>query len=118
MKEKQEKQERLFGELKTIERSIAEIQEKKLSTPVEIPNPTTNQILEQLNSGVCTLFFYKITDGTMRRMRCTLQGVEPVATKYNRQGVMAVWDLDASQWRSFYPNRVFKLIRNEKTDIQ
>lgn len=118
MNEKQEKQERVFGELKTIERSIAEIQEKKLSTPVEIPNPTANQLLEQLNSGVCTLLFYKITDGTMRRMRCTLKDVNPVATKYNRQGVMAVWDLDASAWRSFYPNRVFKLIRNEKTDIQ
>jgi hypothetical protein len=118
MKEKQEKQDRLFGELKTIERSIAEVQEKTKFSPVEILNPTTNQLLEQLNAGECTLFFYKITDGTMRRMRCTLQGVSAVPTKYNRQGVMAVWDLDASAWRSFYPNRVFKLIRNEKTDIQ
>ena len=118
MKEKQEKQDRLFGELKTIERSIAEVQEKTKFSPVEILNPTTNQLLEQLNAGECTLFFYKITDGTMRRMRCTLRGVNAVPTKYNRQGVMAVWDLDASAWRSFYPNRVFKLIRNEKTDIQ
>ena len=118
MKENEEKQFRLFGELKTVVRSFAEVQETSDSTPVEITNPSINQIVEQLKNGICTLLFYKITDGTMRRMRCTLQGVNAVPTKYNRQGVMAVWDLDASEWRSFYPNRVFKLIRNEKTDIQ
>jgi hypothetical protein len=118
MKENQEKQFRLFGELKSVDRSTAEVQEKRDSTPVEITNPSINQLMEQLNAGVCTLLFYKITDGTMRRMRCTLKDVKPVPTKYNRQGVMAVWDLDASAWRSFYPNRVFKLIRNEKTNIQ
>ena len=118
MKENEEKQFRLFGELKSVDRSTAEVQETRDSTPIEIINPSINQLMEQLNAGVCTLLFYKITDGTMRRMRCTLQDKDPVATKYNRQGVMAVWDLDASQWRSFYPNRVFKLIRNEKTNIQ
>jgi hypothetical protein len=109
---------RTIGELKFVDQSLAEIQEKKDKTPVEIINPSPTELDEQLNEGVCTLFFYKITDGTMRRMRCTLQDKDPVATKYNKQGVMAVWDLDASEWRSFYPNRVFKLIRNEKTDIQ
>lgn len=118
MKEKHEKLLRLFGELKTVDRSTAQIQEKQDTTPTEILNPSLNELMEQLNAGICTLFFYKITDGTMRRMRCTLQGANPVPTKYNRQGVMAVWDLDASQWRSFYPNRVFKLIRNEKTNVQ
>jgi len=118
MKENEEKQFRLYGELKSVDRSTAEVQETRDSTPVEITNPSVNQLMEQLNTGVCTLLFYKITDGTMRRMRCTLQGVNAVPTKYNRQGVMAVWDLDASAWRSFYPNRVFKLIRNEKTNIQ
>ena len=54
MKEKQEKQDRLFGELKTIERSIAEVQEKTKFSPVEILNPTTNQLLEQLNECVHT----------------------------------------------------------------
>lgn len=118
MKENEEKQNRILGELKQVDRSTGEIQEIQDKTPVEIPNPSVSDIVQQLQTGICTLFFYKITDGTFRRMRCTLQGVTPVASKYNRQGVVVVWDLDASQWRSFYPNRVFKLIRNEKTDIQ
>ena len=118
MKEKQEKQERLIGELKTVDVFSIQVQENTDAAQKEFVNPSVSEITQQLNAGICTLFFYKITDGTMRRMRCTLQGVNAVPTKYNRQGVMAVWDLDASQWRSFYPNRVFKLIRNEKTDIQ
>jgi len=118
MKENQEKQQRTIGEDKFVDRNVVEIQEKSDSAPKEITNPSLIEIMEQLQSGTCTLFFYKITDGSFRRMRCTLQGVSAVPTKYNRQGVIAVWDLDANQWRSFYPNRVFKLIRNEKTDIQ
>lgn len=118
MKENEEKQQRTIGENKFVDRNVVEIQEKQQSTPVEVTNPSTSVIMQQLVSGVCTLFFYKITDGSFRRMRCTLQGVSAVPSKYNRQGVIAVWDLDANQWRSFYPNRVFKLIRNEKTDIQ
>lgn len=118
MKEKQEKQERLFGELKTVDVFSLQIQENTDTTQKEFVNPSVSEITQQLNAGICTLFFYKISDGTMRRMRCTLKDRNAVPTKYNRQGVMAVWDLDASQWRSFYPNRVFKLIRNEKTDIQ
>jgi hypothetical protein len=118
MKENEEKNQREIGELRLVDQPIIQIEEKEDVSSTELKNPSINQIIEQLNAGVCTLFFFKISDGTMRRMRCTLKDVNPVATKYNRQGVMAVWDLDASQWRSFYPNRVFKLIRNEKTDIQ
>lgn len=118
MKEKEKKDQLKIGELRVVDQPIIEIQEKEDVSSTELKNPSINEITEQLNAGVCTLFFFKISDGTMRRMRCTLKDVNPVATKYNRQGVMAVWDLDASAWRSFYPNRVFKLIRNEKTDIQ
>jgi len=118
MKENEEKDQREIGELKFVDRSSIEIQEKNDSGPKEFVNPGVMEIMDQLNKGICTLFFYKVTDGSFRRMRCTLKDVTSVPTKYNRQGVVAVWDLDASQWRSFYPNRVFKLIRNEKTDIQ
>lgn len=118
MKENEEKQQRLAGELKFVDRSTLNIQETNQTTPTEIQNPSLQEIIKELNNGICTLFFYKITNGTLRRMRCTLQGVSPVQTKYNRQGVVPVWDLDANQWRSFYANRVFKLVRNEKTDIQ
>jgi len=118
MTENEEKQQRIFGELKTVDQTTLNVEETEQQTPTEIRNPSVQQIVNELNAGVCTLFFYKITNGTLRRMRCTLQGVNPVQTKYNRPGVVAVWDLDASQWRSFYANRVFKLVRNEKTDIQ
>lgn len=118
MKENEEKLNRISGELKEVDRPVQQIQEKQDSVPTEITNPSMSDIVGQLQTGICTLFFYKITDGTMRRMRCTLQGVAPLANKCNKQGVVVVWDLDASQWRSFYPNRVFKLVRNEKTDIQ
>ena len=85
---------------------------------VEIDNPTPAQIYQQLNSGVCTLFFYKITTGDFRKMKCTLSQDKPIPSKYNRQGVIVVWDLDANEWRSFYPNRVFRLIRDEQTDAE
>lgn len=84
----------------------------------EITNPTITQIYEQLRSSICTLFFYKITNGAYRKMVCTLVGHEPVPSIYNRPGVIVVWDLEANNWRSFYPNRIFKLIRNDQTSIQ
>lgn len=118
MTENEEKQQRVLGENIFVDRSSVETQEKDDSTSKEVTNPSFSVLMEQLSSGICTLFFYKITDGSFRRMRCTLKGVSPVQTKYNRQGVVVVWDLDANQWKSFYANRVFKLIRNEKTDIQ
>lgn len=114
----QTNKDKLRGLLKTVDQNTLEVQEARDLTPTEIRNPSNNDIIEELQKGECTLFFYKLTDGSLRRMRCTLQNVSPVASKYNRQGIMVVWDLDASQWRSFYPNRVFKLIRNEQTDIQ
>lgn len=47
-------------------------------------------------------------DGTVRKMRCTLkEGVIPVfesnteSTRKKNDGVMAVFDLDKSEWRSF-----------------
>lgn len=84
----------------------------------EITNPTISQIYDQLRASVCTLFFYKVTNGAYRKMVCTLRGYEPVPSIYNRPGVIVVWDLEANNWRSFYPNRIFKLIRNEQTTVQ
>jgi hypothetical protein len=114
----QSNQDKLRGLLKTVDEHTLEVQEAPNLTPTEVKNPSSEQILEQLQQGECTLFFYKLTDGALRRMRCTLQNQSPVPSKYNKKGIVVVWDLDASQWRSFYPNRVFKLIRNEQTDIQ
>lgn len=111
-------QDKLKGLLKTVNETTLKIEESDDLQPVEIQNPSIEDMVSQLQQGECTLFFYKITDGSLRRMRCTLSGREPVPSKYNRQGTLVVWDLDSNQWRSFYSNRVFKLIRNEKTDAQ
>jgi hypothetical protein len=79
---------------------------------------STEEIVTNLKQGVCTLFFYKIKKGEFRRMRCTLSQQQPVPSKYNKPNVIVVWDLDKNQWRSFYPQRVFKLIRDEETEAQ
>ena len=114
----EKKQEKTKSSLVFVTQSDIKIQEKGEIHKIELQNPSQKDLIEQLNAGECTLFFYKVTDGAFRRMRCTLQNKESVPSKYNRQGVIVVWDLDTSQWRSFYPNRVFKLIRNETTDTQ
>jgi uncharacterized protein YwgA len=114
----EKKQGKIRGLLKTVDQTTLKIQEADQISKIEITNPSLQEILQQLEQGECTLFFYKITDGSLRRMRCTLEGVNPVASKYNRTGTVVIWDLDANEWRSCYANRVFKLIRNEKTDIQ
>ena len=95
-----------------------EIKEQDQVGIQEISNPSINQIMEELKKSVCTLFFYKNTNGAFRRMVCTFNGHEPVPSKFNKSNVIVVWDLEHNNWRSFYPNRVFKLVRNEKTTVQ
>lgn len=86
----------------------------------EIKKPTITQITEQLQAGVCTVFFYKVKNGDYRRMKCTLKDHPPMLgpSKWNKPGVVVVWDLEKNEWRSFYPNRVLMLVRDEETDIQ
>ena len=104
--------------LKEVKDNSINIRENNVLGITEITNPTINQIYEQLRTSICTLFFYKITTGAYRKMICTLVDHEPVPSKYNRPGVIVVWDLEANNWRSFYPKRIFKLIRNEQTPIE
>jgi len=99
-----------------VEDPSLQIRESGEITSSFVDNPSKEQIISELEKGECTLFFYKMSDGKFRRMRCTLTEEKPIPSKYNRQGVVVVWDLDANQWRSFYPNRVFKLVRDEDTD--
>jgi hypothetical protein len=114
---------------------IKVVEENDTST-TEIIKPTAQQLLSELSKSVCTLFFYKITDGTIRKMRCTLnenafsekyssnrQIKNKIISdftngKHNKQGLVPVWDMDSSSWKSFYINRVYKLIRNEQTSVE
>ena len=104
--------------LRKIDQQRIEIREKQANAPVEITNPSPGQLIEQLNQGVCTIFFYKISDGNHRKMKCTQKDHVPVRSRFNKTGVLVVWDLDHNNWRSFYADRVYKLVRNEQTDAQ
>jgi hypothetical protein len=104
--------------LRKIDQQRVEIREKNTISPTQIINPTSSELVQQLQTGDCTVFFYKKTDGTSRRMKCTLKDREPVPSIFNRPEVMVVWDLDHNNWRSFYPSRVYKLIRNENTEME
>lgn len=102
---------------------------------IVLDNPSKEQIIEQLRTGDCTVYFAKVTDGTQRTMKCTLipaawpakyKGkkstiasifADAASGKHGKQFLIPVWDLEASQWRSFYTNRVSRLIRDENTPI-
>lgn len=104
--------------LRKIDQQRVDIREKNTISPAQIINPTLPELIEQLKTGNCTVFFYKKTDGTSRRMRCTLKDRTPEPSMYNRAEVLVVWDLEHNNWRSFYPERVYRLIRNEQTDME
>lgn len=104
--------------LRQVSDTTIEIREKDQIGKIELSNPSPSQIVEELQKSICTVFFYKTTTGSYRKMRCTLKEYTPVPSKYNRQGVIVVWDLDSNSWKSFYANRVFKLVRNEQTGIE
>ena len=102
------------------------IKEKKLRK-IEINNPSPSQITSELRKGVCTVWFGRRTypQGVTRRMTCTLdeskfdgkyRGRSPIQSR--KPGLIPVWDLDASHWRSFYLGSVTRLVRNEETDVQ
>ena len=66
------------------------------------------QVVETLHGGICEVVFTK-ADGTERRMNCTLCKTflpedTRVLTESHRNvnpAVVAVWDTDASAWKSF-----------------
>lgn len=65
--------------------------------------------------------FYKRTSrprGEFRKMRCTLQGKDVIPQNPIKPGIITVWDLDKSEWRSFYHTSIIKLVRNEQTDAE
>ena len=108
------------------EKEKKEVKENKLRR-IEINNPSPSQIISELRKGVCVVWFGRKTypQGVTRRMTCTLdeskfsgkyQGRPP--TQSRKPGLIPVWDLDASNWRSFYLRSVTRLVRNEETDVQ
>ena len=133
---KKSKDDAINSNLRQVNDSKLKIVEPQDTTETEIYNPTPEQLYTELEKSTCTLFFYKITDGSARKMKCTLnQNAFSGKYRTNRQlkgmiqtyfssgkhgkaGLVPVWDLDAKAWRSFYVNRVYKLVRNEQTDAE
>jgi len=81
-----------------------------------------NEIKETLQDGICNVRFTKV-DGTSRILRCTLNSnyiprgdvneKEHIRKRrtpeYVSENVLAVWDLDALQWKSFRVSSVEKV---------
>jgi len=68
-----------------------------------------NEIAESLKNGRCKIVFTKV-NGDERVMNCTLHESllpeqidieEHIQKKKPNQDVLAVWDIDATGWRSF-----------------
>jgi hypothetical protein len=117
---------RIVEDRETKEKEKKAVKEKKLKK-IEINNPSPSQITSELGKGVCTVWFGRKTypQGVTRRMTCTLdeskfdgkyRGRSPSQSR--KPGLIPVWDLDASNWRSFYLGSVTRLVRNEETDVQ
>jgi hypothetical protein len=78
-------------------------------------------IMENL-SGVCTIFFTKKTNGMTRRLTCTLnEQYMPTSEFSNRSNFFSpmggdrigVWDINEQAWKSFYMSSVFKFVRDD-----
>jgi len=81
-----------------------------------------NEIKKTLQGGICNVRFTKV-DGTSRILRCTLNsnyiprgdandtGIPKKrrTPEYVSENVLAVWDLDTLQWKSFRINSVEKV---------
>lgn len=82
-------------------------------------------IMELLN-GVCTVWFTKV-NGQTRRLTCTLQANYLPSDARRIRGEffspmfgdrIGVWELNEQTWKSFYMNRVFKMVRDDSTSLE
>lgn len=77
---------------------------------------TEEKIIGMLKENVCNVQFRKV-DGSLRKMRCTLHPdliplkviVEGKKERAKINDVVAVWDLDLNEWRSFKVSSVLQL---------
>jgi hypothetical protein len=84
---------------------------------------TRDELRTELANKVATIEFEK-TDGTLRTMKCTLQasflpplpvlaeGEEKPEKKVRaiNDNVVAVWDVDVGEWRSFRVNSIRSIL--------
>ena len=88
---------------------------------------STQELLMELMSGICTVYFIKKTNGAARRMSCTLTAENiPTSEKKTRINFFSplpgqrvgVWDVDENKWKSFYMGSVYKFVRDDSIAIE
>ena len=101
-------QDKIDSFLRKVEQNNLEIREKEAIAPVIIDNPTSEQVYSELKKGECTLFFYKMTDGSSRRMRCTLD-----QNNFSEK----LRDLLLSIFHSYHLSKIIQQIQNNATSL-
>jgi len=87
---------------------------------------SSDEVLLELLSGVCTLFFIK-KNGSSRRLTGTLDSYYiPTSENITRSGFFSplpgnrigVWDLNEQKWKSFYISNLIKFIRDDTSGAE
>lgn len=88
---------------------------------------STQEVIMENLTGICTVYFTKKSNGASRRLTCTLeQNSIPTSQSNTRQNFFSpqkgdrvvVWDLNSQGWKSFYMSSVIKFIRDDTTGLQ
>ena len=82
-----------------------------------------NEIIKRLLSGIWVVMFRKVSDDSLREMKCSLMedyvGKKNQKTSKNKsKEVLPVWDIDSKGWRSFRFDRVIgmEVFKEEKSE--
>lgn len=82
---------------------------------------SVDEVIMELLSGVCTLFFIK-KDGSSRRLTGTLESSYMPSSENNSRSSffspmagnrIGVWDINEQSWKSFYISNLIKFIRDD-----
>jgi hypothetical protein len=88
---------------------------------------STQEVINENLSGVCTIYFIKKTTGSVRRLQCTLnENLVPnsqsdIRSNFfsaGRGDLVGVWDINIQAWRSFYMSSVIKFVRDDTRSIE
>jgi hypothetical protein len=76
-------------------------------------------IRRRLKTGVWTVIFKKVSDDSIREMKCSLMEEyigKPKRRKNTKsnQKTLAVWDVDKNGWRSFRLENVITMVKEKK----
>lgn len=83
-------------------------------------------ILDALSDGICEVVFIKKTDGSVRKINCThstkyiprgiIKKIRKARSSAHDDGLIAVWDIDAHEWKSFYYSSIRYFDKKEEKD--